>query len=47
MLCARVGRKGPGQTPRNVLSISDLELCVTERSMGGCDCHNLKCGTHA
>ena len=30
-------RKGPGQSPRNVLSISDLELYVTERSTGVCD----------
>ena len=29
--------KGPGQSPRNVLSISDLELYITERSMGVCD----------
>ena len=27
-------RMGPGQSPRNVLSISDLELYVTERSTG-------------
>ena len=30
-------RKGPGQSPCNVLSISDLELYVTETSMGVCD----------
>ena len=30
-------RKGPCQSPRNVLSISDLELYVTERSTGVCD----------
>ena len=30
-------RKGPGQSPCNVLSISDLELYVTERSTGVCD----------
>ena len=30
-------RKGPGQSPRNVLSISDLELYVTERNTGVCD----------
>ena len=30
-------RKGPGQSPRNVLSISDLELYITETSMGVCD----------
>ena len=30
-------RKGPGQSPCNVLSISDLELCVTETSTGVCD----------
>ena len=31
------GRKGPGQSPCNVLSISDLELYVTETSTGVCD----------
>ena len=30
-------RKGPGQSPCNVLSISDLELYVTETSTGVCD----------
>ena len=30
-------RKGPGQSPCNVLSISDLELYVTETCMGVCD----------
>ena len=30
-------RKGPGQSPCNVLSISDLELYVTETNMGVCD----------
>ena len=30
-------RKGPGQSPCNGLSISDLELYVTETSMGVCD----------
>ena len=30
-------RKGPGQSPCNVLSISDLELYVTETSIGVCD----------
>ena len=30
-------RKGPGQSPRIVVSISDLELHVIERSMGVCD----------
>ena len=30
-------RKRPGQSPRNVLSISDLELYVTGTSMGVCD----------
>ena len=30
-------RKGPGQCPCNVLSISDLELYVTETSTGVCD----------
>ena len=30
-------RKGPGQPQRNVLSISDLELYVTEMSTGVCD----------
>ena len=30
-------RKGPGQSPCNVLWISDLELYVTETSMGVCD----------
>ena len=30
-------RKGPGQSPRNVLSISDLELYVTETITGVCD----------
>ena len=30
-------RKGPGQSPRNVLSISDLELYVTETSTDVCD----------
>ena len=29
--------KGPGQSPCNVLSISDLELYVTETSTGVCD----------
>ena len=29
--------KGPGQSPCNVLSISDLELYVTETSTGICD----------
>ena len=28
---------GPGQSPCNVLSISDLDLYVTERSTGVCD----------
>ena len=41
-------RKGPGQSPCNGLSISDLELYVTETSTGVCDPrHRLKCGTHA
>ena len=30
-------RKGLGQSPCNVLSISDLELYVTETSTGVCD----------
>ena len=30
-------RKGPDQSPRNVLSISDLELYVTETSTDVCD----------
>ena len=30
-------RKGPGQSPSNCLSISDLELYVTETSTGVCD----------
>ena len=30
-------RKGPGQSPCNVLLISDLELYITETSMGVCD----------
>ena len=30
-------RKGPGQSPCNGLSISDLELYVTETSTGVCD----------
>ena len=30
-------RKGPGQSPCKVLSISDLELYVTETSTGACD----------
>ena len=30
-------RKGPSQSPCNVLSISDLELYVTETSTGVCD----------
>ena len=30
-------RKGPGQSPCNVLSISDLKLYVTETSTGVCD----------
>ena len=30
-------RKGPGQSPCNVLSISDLELYVIERRTGVCD----------
>ena len=30
-------RKGLGQSPCNVLSISDLELYVIETSMGVCD----------
>ena len=30
-------RKGPGQSPCNVLSISDLELYVTETGTGVCD----------
>ena len=30
-------RKGPGQSPCNILSISDLELYVTETSTGVCD----------
>ena len=30
-------RKGPGQSPCNVLSISDLELYVTETSTDVCD----------
>ena len=30
-------RKGPGQSPCNCLSISDLELYVTETSTGVCD----------
>ena len=30
-------RKGPGQFPRDVLSITDLELFVTERSTAVCD----------
>ena len=30
-------RKGPGQSPCNVMSISDLELYVTETSTGVCD----------
>ena len=29
-------RKGPGQSQRNILSISDLELYVIERSAGVC-----------
>ena len=36
-MCPRVGHKGPGKSPRNVLSISDLELYVTEMSTGVCD----------
>ena len=41
-------RKGAGQSPCNVLSISDLELYVTETSTGVCDpVTDKKCGTHA
>ena len=35
-------RKGPGQSPCNVLSISDLELYVTETSTGVCDPSQIK-----
>ena len=33
----RTWHKGPGQSPCNVLSISDLELYLTETSTGVCD----------
>ena len=36
-VCSCGTGKGPGQSPRNVLSISDLELYVTETSTGVCD----------
>ena len=39
-------RKGPGQSPCNVLSISDLELYIIEGITGVCD-PITHCGSHA